>query len=52
LVLVNEPWTAGQWLALIVVLALVVAALWLWSTGSESRKWSDIEAAAKAVQRR
>jgi hypothetical protein len=49
---VNEPWTAGQWLALIVVLALVVAGIWIYNQGTEQRKWSDIEAAAKAVQRR
>jgi hypothetical protein len=52
LVIVNEPWTAGEWGALIVVLALIVAGLWLYNAGAEQRKWDNIEAAARAVQRR
>lgn len=50
--IVNEPWTAGQWVGLIVVLVLIVAALWLWNAGSEAEKWQKIEGAAKAGQRR
>ena len=52
LVIVNEPWTAGQWAALIVVLALVVAGLWLSSAGAEQKKWERIEGAARAIQGR
>jgi hypothetical protein len=52
LVIVNEPWGVGEWLALIVVMALVVAGLWLWGAGSEQRKWDRIEGAARAVERR
>jgi hypothetical protein len=48
--IVNEPWGAGQWAALIVVLALIVAGLWFYSVGSEQQKWRDIEGAARAVQ--
>ena len=52
LVIVNEPWTVGQWGALIVVLALIVAGLWLYNAGAEQKKWDSIEAAARACQRR
>ena len=50
--IVNEPWTAGQWGALIVVLTLIVAGPWLYNAGAEQRKWEGIEGAARAVQRR
>jgi len=52
LVIVNEPWTAGHWAALIVVLALVVAGIWLSSAGAEQKKWERIEGAARAIQGR
>ena len=52
LVIVNEPWTAGQWLALIVVLALIVAGLWFYNEGGEQRKWQSIEATSRAIQGR
>ena len=38
--------------ALIIVLALVVAGLWRWSSDTEARKWQSIEDAARAVQGR
>jgi hypothetical protein len=52
IVVVNEPWSARQWLGLIVVLALIVAGIWFSNQGSEARKWERIEDAAKAVERR
>ena len=42
LVIVNEPWTLANWVGLIVVLALIVAAIWLSSAGSEQHKWDSI----------
>jgi hypothetical protein len=50
--IVQEPWSIGQWATLVVVIAVIVGGLWLWSLGSEQRKWDSIEAAARAVQRR
>ena len=50
--IVNEPWGAGQWLALIIVLALIVAGIWFSNQGSEAKKWQSIESAAKAVEGR
>ena len=52
LIIHQEPWTAGQWGALIVVLGLIVAGLWLANAGSEDAKWKSIGAAARAVQPR
>jgi len=50
--IVNEPWPLCNWIALIVVLALVVAGIWLSNAGSERTKWDSIEAAARAVRGR
>ena len=52
LVIVNEKWTAAEWLSLIIVLALAVAGIWLWSSGTEARKWKKIEATSRAIQGR
>ena len=52
LIIVNEPWGVGQWLALIVVLVLIVAGIWIYNAGAEQKKWDQIESAAKADERR
>jgi hypothetical protein len=52
LVIRNEPWSVGNWIALVVFVAVVVGWIILSSVGSEQRKWESIERAAKAVQGR
>ena len=52
LVVVNEPWGAGQWFGLLAVLTLIVAAIWLSNQGSEAKKWESIEATARAIRGR
>ena len=52
LVIKQEPMSAGAVWGWVVVLALVVAGIWLLNSGSEQKKWDSIEAAARAVQGR
>ncbi|MEI8371851.1 MAG: hypothetical protein WCJ35_03345 [Planctomycetota bacterium] len=52
LIIVNEPWTAANWAALIVVLALVVAGIWLSNVGAEQRRFDKLDGAYQATQRR
>jgi hypothetical protein len=50
--LVYEPMSAAAVWGWVVVLALIVAGLWLYNAGSEARKWEQIEGAARAVRGR
>jgi len=50
--IVYEPTSAAAIWGWVVAIALVVAGIWLYNSGSEQAKWKTIEAASKAGQRR
>jgi hypothetical protein len=52
LVIHQEPASLGVWLCRLAVAALVAAALWFWSAGSEQKKWDRIGGAANAARHR
>ena len=52
LVIHQESWSTANWVALIAVITLIVAGIWLSNVGNEQAKWRSIEAAANAVKGR